>query len=515
MFSRIAVINRGEPAVRFIQAVRELNAEFGYAIKVIALHSPAERGALFVRLADERVLLRDRGEVGSPYLDHAELERAMIAAEVDACWPGWGFVSEDAGFVEVCNRIGVRFIGPPAAAMRTLRDKMQVRFLAEATNVPVAPWSRGPVEDMASALEHAEVIGYPLILKARSGKGGRGIRMVAPQRARKGDRAHPVGGSQRVRRRVVLMEKLIVGGRHLEVQVIADNHGNVWAPGIRDCSIQRVNQKLIEESGSPVLTEQQETDLRRSAVALVNAADYRGAGTVKFLYQPDERIFALLEVSTRLQVAHPITEASTGLDLVKLQIMVADGHRLEGPATEFGYAIEARLNAEDADNGFAPSPGKVELLTLPNRPGIRVDTGIATGDVISPEYESTVAKVIAWGRDRAEALARLRVALRGTTVVVKGGTSTKSFLFGLLDHPEVINGTADTGWLDRAGLTETSTVAPYADVALLYAGYRCLRSRGGAGTRGVPAGPHEADGPRAGHAVGRGSSSATSIRRTA
>ena len=375
MFSRIAVINRGEPAVRFIQAVRELNAEFGYAIKVIALHSPAERGALFVRLADERVLLRGRGELGSPYLDHAELERAMIASEVDACWPGWGFVSEDAGFVEVCNRIGVKFIGPPAAAMRKLRDKMQVRFLAEAMNVPVAPWSRGPVEDMASALEHAEVIGYPLILKARSGNGGRGIRTVlhpseleeAIERTR--SEAHKTFDDD-----AILMEKLIVGGRHIEVQVIADNHGNVWAPGIRDCSIQRGNQQLIAESGSPALTQQQETDLRRSAVALVKAADYRGVGTVKFLYQPDERIFALLGVSTRLQATHPITELCTGLDLVKLQIMVADGHRLiADPPPNSGYAIEARLSAEDADSGFAPSPGKVELLTLPNRPGIRVD----------------------------------------------------------------------------------------------------------------------------------------------
>ncbi len=504
MFSRIAVINRGEPAVRFIQAVRELNAEFGYAIKVIALHSRAERGALFVRLADERVLLRGRGEVGSPYLDHAELERAMIAAEVDACWPGWGFVSEDAGFVEVCNRIGVKFIGPPAAAMRTLRDKMQVRFLAEATNVPVTPWSRGPVEDMASALEHAEVIGYPLILKARSGKGGRGIRTVvrpselenAIERTR--SEAHKAFADD-----AILMEKLIVGGRHIEVQVIADNHGNVWAPGIRDCSIQRVNQQLIAESGSPALTEQQETDLRRSAVALVKAADYRGAGTVKFLYQPDERIFALLGVSTRLQAAHPITELCTGLDLVKLQIMVADGHRLTAdPPPNSGYAIEARLSAEDADSGFAPSPGKVEFLTLPNRPGIRVDTGIATGDEIITQYGSTIAKISAWGRDRAEAMARLRVALRGTAVVVKNGTSTKSFMLELLDHPEVINGTADTGWLDRAGLTETSTVAPYADVALLYAGIDVYEAeealeresflRSARGGR-----------PRAGHTVGR------------
>src|SRR5664280_997791 len=470
MFSRIAVINRGEPAVRLIRAVRELNSEYGYGIKVIALHTAAERGALFVRSADEGVLLRDKGDLGSPYLDHAELERAMIAARADACWPGWGFVSEDAGFVELCDRIGVTFIGPPAAASRKLGDKVQAKYLAEATGVPVAPWSKGPVEDLASALEHAEVIGYPMILKARSGGGGRGIRMVFdPSELEEAIERTQSEAQKAFNDPVIFMEKLVQGGRHIEVQVIADNHGNAWAPGIRDCSIQRRNQKLIEESGSPALTAQQDADLRKGAVALVKEAGYRGAGTVEFLYQPEEKMFAFLEVNTRLQVEHPITEESTGLDLVKLQILVADGHRLEGEAPpNHGYAIEARLNAEDADNGFAPSPGRVELLTLPTGPGIRVDTGIATGDAISPDYDSMVAKIIAWGRDRPEAMARLRVALRETTVVVKGGTTTKSFLVELLDHPEVINGTADTGWLDRAGLTDEPRVAAYADAALLY-----------------------------------------------
>jgi len=293
LFSRIAVIDRGEPAVRLILAVRELNAEFGYGIKVIALHTEAERGALFVRLADEGVRLRDKGDLGSPYLDHAELERAMIAGKVDACWPGGGVVS-DAGFAELCDRNGVRFIGPQPEAMRRLRDVVRTQSDAQkAFNDPV-----------------------------------------------------------------IFMEKLVQWGRHIEVQVLADNHGNAWAPGIQDCSIQRRNQKLIQESGSPALTAEQEAELRRGAVALVKEAGYRGAGTVEFLYQPQEKLFAFLGVNTRLQVEHPITEATTGLDLVKLQIMVANGHRLEGdPPPNFGYAIEARLNAEDAENGFAPSPG--------------------------------------------------------------------------------------------------------------------------------------------------------------
>ncbi|GAA2018485.1 ATP-grasp domain-containing protein [Nakamurella flavida] len=469
MFSRIAVINRGEPAVRLIRAVRELNAEFGYGIRVIALHTAAERSALFVRAADESVVLRDKGSLGSPYLDHAELERAMRAARADAAWVGWGFVAEDPTFAELCERIGVTFIGPPAEAMRMLGDKVQAKIMAEANGVPVAAWSGGPVESPEQALEHAAAIGFPLILKARSGGGGRGIRIVR-------DPAELLPSLERVRIEaqhtfgdpVIFMERLVQGGRHIEVQVMADNHGTVWTPGVRDCSIQRRNQKLIEESSSPALTPEQSADLAARAAALVRAAGYRGAGTVEFLYQPQEKTFAFLEVNTRLQVEHPVTEETTGLDLVKLQIRVANGERLTGEVPPpFGHAIEARLNAEDADAGFAPSPGAVELLTLPSGPGIRVDTGIATGDVIPPDYDSMVAKIIAWGRTRSEAMARLRCALRETTVVLRGGTTTKSFLLDLLDRPEVVDGTADTAWLDRVGAVDETVLAPGADVALL------------------------------------------------
>ncbi|WP_111767320.1 carboxyl transferase domain-containing protein [Nakamurella deserti] len=469
MFSRIAVVNRGEPAVRLIKAVRELNAERGTDIKVVALHTESERGALFVRAADEGVLLRDVGTAGIPYLDHAELERALRVSGADAVWVGWGFVAEDAAFAELCARLGITFIGPSPDAMRRLGDKVEAKLMAEASNVPVAPWSGGPVENSEDARKHAEVIGYPMILKARSGGGGRGIRIVrdpseldeAIERTQ-GEALRSFGDP------VIFMEHLVEGARHIEVQVIADNHGTVWAPGVRDCSIQRKNQKLIEESRSPALTDQQDSDLRQGAIALVKAAGYRGAGTVEFLYQPQKKTFAFLEVNTRLQVEHPITEATTGIDLVKLQILVAAGEPLTGePPTAFGHAIEARLNAEDAEAGFTPAPGVVELLTLPSGPGIRVDTGIATGDVIPPDYDSMVAKIIAWGRDRSEALARLRCALRETTVVLRGGTTTKSFLLELLDRPELIDGTADTGWLDRVGLPLAEGLPAHADVALL------------------------------------------------
>ena len=469
MFTRVAVVNRGEPAVRLIRAVRELNEEHGFGITVIAFHTEAERQALFVRSADESVVLREDGVTKVPYLDHVELERALRVSHADAVWVGWGFVAEDPAFAELCEQLGLVFIGPSARAMRQLGDKIEAKLLAEKTGVPVAPWSGGPVTSISAATGHAQAIGYPLMIKARSGGGGRGIRVV-----RSADELGPAFERTQAEARstfgdpVVFMESLVSGGRHIEVQVIADAHGTVWAPGIRDCSIQRRNQKLVEESSSPVLTDEQQSSLRMASIALVSAAGYCGAGTVEYLYQPQDKTFAFMEVNTRLQVEHPVTEATTGLDLVKLQLLVAAGERLSGePPAQSGHAIEVRLNAEDADEGFAPAPGRVSLLKLPTGPGIRVDTGLALGETIPPEYDSMVAKVIAWGRDRPEALARLRCALRETIVVIRGGTTTKSFLLDLLSRPEVVSGEADTQWLDRVGAELALTPARHADIALL------------------------------------------------
>ncbi|WP_138757471.1 ATP-binding protein [Modestobacter altitudinis] len=468
MFDRIAVINRGEPAMRLTRAVRELNAEHGSRTRVIALHTEAERRATFVRAADEGVLLRETG-AGNPYLDHDELARALRASRADAAWVGWGFVAEDPAFAELCASLGVVFIGPPPEAMRRLGAKIEAKVLAEESGVPVAPWSGGPVEGIEDGRRHAGVIGYPLIVKSRSGGGGRGIRIVRSEveleeaLTRTRAEAGRTFGDP-----TIFMERLVEGGRHVEVQVIADQHGNVWAPGVRDCSVQRRNQKVLEESSSPALSPEQDRSLRESSIALVKAAGYVGAGTVEFLYQPQEELFTFLEVNTRLQVEHPVTEETTGLDIVKLQLHVAAGGRLEGdPPARSGHAIEARLNAEDAEQGFAPAPGQVVLMRLPTGPGVRVDTGIGVGDVIPPLYDSMIAKVIAWGRDRPEALARLRCALRETTVVLRGGTTTKSFLLDLLDRPEVAGGTADTGWLDRTGAGSRAETAGDAWVALV------------------------------------------------
>ncbi len=469
MFKRVAVVNRGEPAVRLIRAVRQLNEERHSDVKVVALHTQAEQRALFVRAADESVCLRDAGSSGSPYLDLEELERALRVSGADAVWVGWGFVAEDPAFAELCERLGLVFIGPSARAMRQLGDKIEAKLLAEKTGVPVAPWSGGPVSSLEEATASADTIGYPLMIKARSGGGGRGIRMVrsaddlASAYERTQAEAEATFGDP-----VVFLESLVSGGRHIEVQVIADGHGTVWAPGVRDCSIQRRNQKLIEESGSPVLSEQQMSDLRTASTALVSAAGYQGAGTVEYLYQPQDETFAFMEVNTRLQVEHPVTEATTGLDLVKLQLLVAAGEPLTGEApTETGHAVEARLNAEDAEEGFAPAPGTVTVFDPPAGPGIRVDTGIAAGEVIPSEYDSMVAKIIAWGRDRPESLARLRCALRETTVLIQGGTTTKSFLLDVLARPEVLSGEADTQWLDRVGAEMAESPTRHADIALL------------------------------------------------
>jgi len=469
-FSRIAVVNRGEAAMRLIHAVRDLNAEHGSHIEVVALYTDGERRAMFVREADLSYNLGPAS--GRPYLDHAVLERALRETGADAAWVGWGFVAEDPAFAELCERIGVTFIGPSADAMRKLGDKIGSKLIAEQVGVPVAPWSRGPVDTLEDAVARGNEIGYPLMLKATAGGGGRGIRVVASDAeltdayARTRDEAQRAFGSG-----VVFLERLVTGARHVEVQVIADGQGTAWALGVRDCSVQRRNQKVIEESASPVLSEAQNRELRESAGRLALAVDYRGAGTVEFLYHPVEQLFAFLEVNTRLQVEHPITEVTTDMDLVKAQIHVAGGGRLDGSAPpERGHAIEARLNAEDPDRDFAPSPGRIALLNLPAGPGVRVDTGVGEGDTIPADFDSMIAKIIAYGRDRNEALARLRRAVAETTVVIEGGATNKSFVLDLLAQPEVIDGSADTGWIDRVRGEGRLVTHRHSGIALVAAG---------------------------------------------
>ncbi len=461
--------------MRLIHAVRDLNARDtsrGEVIRTIAFHTDVDAGSAFVREADEVYLLGAAAD--RPYLDLAVLEQALVESGADAAWVGWGFVAEDPAFAELCDRLGVTFIGPSADAMRKLGDKIGSKLIAEEVGVPVAPWSRSGVNTLEDALASADQVGYPLMLKATAGGGGRGIRKVtsreeltdAYQRTR--DEAQRAFGSG-----IVFLEKLVTDARHVEVQVIADGQGTAWAIGVRDCSVQRRNQKVIEESASPLLTETQTADVKASAERLANAVGYAGAGTVEFLYHPGDQAFAFLEVNTRLQVEHPITEEVTGTDLVALQIQVARGIPLTGERpSERGHAVEARLNAEDPDRDFAPSPGRISRLEFPTGPGIRVDTGVGEGDTIPADFDSMIAKVIAWGADREQALARLRRAMGETTVVIDGGATNKSFILDLLDQPEVTTGTpswADTGWIDRVRGEGRLQAARHSGVALVAA----------------------------------------------
>lgn len=435
--------------MRLIHAVGELNAEGGPRIETVALYTDADATATFVREADYTY---DLGPASArPYLDLAVLERALVETGADAAWVGWGFVAEDPAFAQLCEKLGITFIGPDPEAMRKLGDKIGAKLIAEEVGVPVAPWSRGPVETLDAALSAAERIGYPLMLKATAGGGGRGIRVVtSPEELTDAYERTSLEAERAFGSGVVFLERLVTGARHVEVQVIADGQGTAWALGVRDCSVQRRNQKIIEESSSPVLEPEQAAELKASAERLAVAVGYRGAATVEFLYHPKDRLFAFLEVNTRLQVEHPITEATTGMDLVKAQLHVAAGGKLTGtPPPELGHAIEARLNAEDPDRDFAPAPGRIVLLDLPAGPGIRVDTGVSQGDTIPADFDSMIAKIIAYGRDRDEALSRLRRAMRETTVLIDGGTTNKSFVLDLLAQREVIDGSADTGWIDR------------------------------------------------------------------
>src|SRR6266568_4977148 len=477
-FQRVAIVNRGEPAMRLINAVREWNAEGRPALRVIAVYTAADRHAPFFREADEAVLIgpgpeteADAAFAGSPYLDYAELERALRACRADAVWPGWGFVSEKAEFAELCDRLGITFIGPSAAVMRKLGDKIESKLLAERTGVPLAPWSGGPVADVSAARTAAESIGYPLMVKATAGGGGRGIRLVrAPEDLEEAFERASSEASKTAGDATVFLERAIRGGRHVEVQVVADAEGTVWTLGVRDCSVQRRNQKVIEEPASTALDAEQEKLVRAHAADLVQAAGYVNAGTVEFLYEPGQKLLSFLEVNTRLQVEHPVTEATTGVDIVKLQLHIAAGGTLAeigpGEPAARGHAIEARLTAEDPERDFAPAPGLIEHLALPAGPGIRVDTGVAPGDVIPPQFDSMIAKVIAWGQDRAEARARLSRALRQTATVIQGGTTSKAFLLDLLGRPEFVRGEVDTTWLDTM-MADGYAPPRRVDVALL------------------------------------------------
>ncbi|MFP4644541.1 MAG: carboxyl transferase domain-containing protein [Spirochaetales bacterium] len=472
--STIAIVNRGEAAVRFIRAAKEYNAEHSTSLTTVAFFVEQESEALFTKEADYAVPFssydRVNTDVVSPYLDHGLLVRAISDQGCDAVWAGWGFVSEDADFVEKLESEGICFLGPGSGSMAALGDKIQAKDIAEKNNVPILPWSKGAVRSVEQAHEIARSVEYPCILKAAHAGGGRGIRFVRTpgelesQFISARDETIRITGDD-----ILFIERLVERGRHLEVQCLADRHGTVKTFGVRDCSIQRKNQKIIEETPPPSVPDGLVEEMEAAASRLLAGAEYEGAGTVEFLYDLDRSEFYFMEVNTRLQVEHPITELLYGIDLVKGQIDVAFAERLsDTKASPSGHVVEARLNAEDPDREFTPSPGYVASFKIPSGPGIRVDSGIEQGSTIPSLFDSMVAKIIAYGPSRTAALARLERALRELRIRIEGGTTNRSFLLALLANERVRSGPVHTRFVE-ALLAERSELrdGPDAPVAFV------------------------------------------------
>ncbi|MEE2787324.1 MAG: carboxyl transferase domain-containing protein [Myxococcota bacterium] len=443
---RIGIINRGEPAIRFLNALDALRREEVDAPESVALYTDADAESVYVRSADHAIRI---GEGRTAYLDAEGVVDALLATECDAAWLGWGFASEDGEFCEQIERAGITLLAPRPETMTALGDKISAKQLAEQHGVPVAPWAI--VEGPDAAVAASETIGFPLLLKAAGGGGGRGIRLV--------ERIEDVSenfvsardeAARSFRSEGVFMERFVKRARHIEVQVLGDGEGGVRVLGVRDCSLQRRRQKVIEECPAPGLGDDELKTLVTAAHDLCAAVKYRSAGTVEFLYDLDLNTPYFLEVNTRLQVEHPVTEEVFGVDLVRAQIDLARGKPFyEGDITPRGWAIEARVCAEDAQNNFTPAPGRLVRFVLPSGPGLRVDTGFTEGDDISADFDPLIAKIIAWGRDRRAAMARLSRALEHTRIVVDGGTSNLAFLRALLVRDDVREGQVDIGLVDR------------------------------------------------------------------
>lgn len=453
---RLAIVNRGEAAVRCLRTAKSLRALEGGGLEVIALFTPPDRDTPFVRQADRAIELPSANGAVAAYLDHDAVVAALKEAGADAVWPGWGFVAEDSVFVDRLTAEGIEFCGPSGEAMRSLGDKITSKRLAEHAGVPVTDWSGGELADESHAEREASQIGYPVVLKATAGGGGRGIRIV--EKAEEIAEAFRSAQSEAVNafgNGALFVEAMVTGGRHIEVQVAADKHGHARAFGCRDCSVQRRHQKVLEEAPPPGLAPALLERLESSAVRLVEHVGYCGVGTVEFLLTGED--FFFLEVNPRLQVEHGITEMIAGVDLVEIQIRIARGESIAHiPRQNRGLALEARVCAEDPDEGFLPSPGRIALFEPALGPNTRIDSGVTTDVVISNDFDSLIGKVITVGDDRAEVLARMECALRDLELVVEGGATNKGYLLSILESDDFRAGGVDTRWLDRWGAARPS-----------------------------------------------------------
>jgi len=443
MFQKVLVANRGEIALRVIRACRELR------IATVAVFSEADRDSLHVRLADESVCIGPP----APAQSYNHIARLISAAEVtgaDAIHPGYGFLAENAHFAEVCASCGFAFIGPTADMIRSMGDKVEARRTMAAAGLPVVPGSEGAVADVEEAVSLARGIGFPVIIKAAAGGGGRGMRVAWEEKQlRLGFGIAQAEAGAAFSNDAVYLEKFITRPRHIEFQLFGDAHGNLVHLGERECSIQRNHQKLIEEAPSPLLTPERRREVGELAVRGAQCIGYQNAGTMEFLFDQDGS-FYFMEMNTRIQVEHPVTEEVTGLDLVKEQILVAAGERLSVAQEDVrweGHAIECRVNAEDHERGFRPSPGTITYFYRPGGPGLRMDSHVYAGYTVPPHYDSMIGKLIAHGKDRPEALRRMEIALE--EMIVEGIKTTIPFHLLALRDPAFRRGELDTHFVER------------------------------------------------------------------
>ena len=447
MFNKILIANRGEIAIRIIRACRELG------IKTVAVYSTADKTALHAQIADEAICIGPAASKDS-YLNSKALLAACEITGAQAIHPGFGFLSENSHFVRLCDKCGIKFIGPGADAMDAMGDKANAKKTMIENDVPVVPGSDGVVETIEEAKEIAAKIGYPIMVKASAGGGGRGIRLVEkPEELEAAITAAKQEAKQFFANDDIYIEKFIVNPRHIEIQLLADEHGNVIYLGERDCSLQRRNQKVLEESPSPVMTEDLRRRMGEAAVRAAKACGYSNAGTVEFLVDKDLN-FYFMEMNARIQVEHPVTEMVTGVDLVKAQINIAAGLPLPYKQEDIkltGHVIECRINAEEPKNNFRPCPGCIKSIHMPGGFGVRIDTAVYQGYEIPPYYDSMIAKVLVKGTDRKEAIQKMKVAL--AEFLVEGINTNIDFQLNLLRDEDVESGNFDIGFLNRKDLT--------------------------------------------------------------
>lgn len=441
--NKILIANRGEIAVRIIRACKEMN------IKTVAVYSEADKDALHTRLADEAVCIGPASPKQS-YLNMKNIIEAANITKADSIHPGFGFLSENSQFARICEESNIKFIGPTSKVIDLLGNKSNSKELMKKEGVPVIPGSDGSVKDLKQAILVCEKIGYPVLLKASSGGGGKGIRQVnsfeeleSNYNIVKQEAKNAFNDSE------IYIEKFIQNPRHIEIQILADEHGNIVHLGERDCTIQRNHQKVIEETPSTIIDDKLRNKMGNVAIKAAKAAGYTSCGTVEFLVDKDKN-FYFMEMNTRIQVEHPITEMRTGIDLVKEQIRIAAGEELKFKQKEIefkGHSIECRINAENPSKNFMPSPGKINEMNLPGGNGIRVDTAIYSGYTIPANYDSMIAKIIVSGTSRNEAISKMKRALE--ELVIDGVDTNRDFLFDIIRNPNFIRGNFDTSFIEK------------------------------------------------------------------